>query len=381
MFWVSEQRLVDQANTIHRNSWMTELEIEELERKVTESESVIVAEARSVEALSDHAEEGVRNVLPKMGAEEEADSLDEEEIAIVVETAEVIERGKKHKLPALRNVPKKKLLEETAKIDKVLNKFLGKHIEFADHKKDKKWLQDLRSEVNVKKKNKIDITTGSLKKILGSMPNWKSRGPEFLQGFGLKNFSSLHERVRLQLKECLDSGSVPSWLTRGRTLLFEKDKIKGNVASNYRLITCLSLMGKLLTGIIADQIYAHLDQGRFLPEEQKGCRKCSRGTNNLLYIDRAVIKEVKSRNKNLAMAWIDYKKAYDIVPHSWIIECLDLFGVAENIKRLLVNSMKKWKVMLCSGNSELGEVEIKRGIFHGDSLSPLLFVLALIQLS
>ena len=36
------------------------------------------------------------------------------------------------------------------------------------------------------------------------------------------------------------------------------------------------------------------------------------------------------------MAWIDYKKAYDMVPHSWIIECLDLFGVAENIKSLLV---------------------------------------------
>ena len=33
MFWVSEQRLVDQANTIRRNNWMTELEIEELERK------------------------------------------------------------------------------------------------------------------------------------------------------------------------------------------------------------------------------------------------------------------------------------------------------------------------------------------------------------
>ena len=59
------------------------------------------------------------------------------------------------------------------------------------------------------------------------------------------------------------------------------------------------------------------------------------------------------------MAWIDYKKAYDMVPHSWIIECLDLLGVAENIKSLLVNSTKKWKVMLCSGNSELGDVEIK----------------------
>ena len=43
--------------------------------------------------------------------------------------------------------------------------------------------------------------------------------------------------------------------------------------------------------------------------------------------------------------------------------------------------MEKWKVMLCSGNSELGEVEIKRGTFQGNSLSPLVFVLALILLS
>ena len=97
-----------------------------------------------------------------------------------------------------------------------------------------------------------------------------------------------------------------------------------------------------MTGVIADQIYAHLDQEEVLPEEPKGYRKGSRGTNDLPYFDRAVIKEVKSRNKNLAMAWIDYKKAYDMVPHSWIIECLDLFGVAENIKSLLVNSMEKW---------------------------------------
>ena len=124
-------------------------------------------------------------------------------------------------------------------------------------------------------------------------------------------------------------------------------------------MTCLSLMWKLLTGAIADQIYAHLDQEELLPEVQKECRGGSRGTNDLLYIDRAVIKEVKSRNKNLAIAWIDYKKAYDMVPCSWIIECLDFFGVAENIKSLLVNSMKKWKVMLCSENSESGEVEIE----------------------
>ena len=74
---------------------MTELEIEELERKVTGSNSVIVEEARSVEALPGHVGEDVRNVLPEMG----------------------IERGRKDRSPALRYVPNKKLLEETAKVD------------------------------------------------------------------------------------------------------------------------------------------------------------------------------------------------------------------------------------------------------------------------
>ena len=70
MFWVSEQRLIDLANTIRRSSWMTELEIQELERKLTGSDSVVVEEARSVEALPDHVGEDVKNVLLEMGAEE-----------------------------------------------------------------------------------------------------------------------------------------------------------------------------------------------------------------------------------------------------------------------------------------------------------------------
>ena len=70
------------------------------------------------------------------------------------------------------------------------------------------------------------------------------------------------------------------------------------MASNYRPITCMPLMLKLLSGVIEDQIYGYLNQQKLLPEEQKGCRKRSRGTNDLLYIDRIVIREVKSRKKN-----------------------------------------------------------------------------------
>ena len=64
----------------------------------------------------------MRTVLLEMGAEEQADSVNEEEVVILMEVAEVIERGRKDKLLALRNAPKKKLLDETANVDKFLSK-------------------------------------------------------------------------------------------------------------------------------------------------------------------------------------------------------------------------------------------------------------------
>ena len=81
------------------------------------------------------------------------------------------------------------------------------------------------------------------------------------------------------------------------------------------------------------------------------------------------------------MAWIDYKKAYDFVPHSWINECVEMFGIAENVRNLLKMSMEQWKLSLMSNGDDLGEVNVKRGIFLGDSLSPLLFVLSMVPLS
>ena len=46
--------------------------------------------------------------------------------------------------------------------------------------------------------------------------------------------------------------------------------------SNYKPITCLPLMRKLLTGIVADGIHNHLKENDLLPKEQKVCRRNSR---------------------------------------------------------------------------------------------------------
>ena len=58
-----------------------------------------------------------------------------------------------------------------------------------------------------------------------------------------------------------------------------------------------------------------------------------------------------------------------------------LTGVSESIMQMVENSMQNWKTMLTSAGIELAEVHIKRGIFEGDSLSPLLFVIYLIPMS
>ena len=68
-------------------------------------------------------------------------------------------------------------------------------------------------------------------------------------------------------------------------------------------------------------------------------------------------------NRNLSMTWIDYKKAYDIVPQSWIIDCLETVGINEKIRRLLTESTKLLRVELTGGEENMGEVNIRQGIF------------------
>ena len=87
---------------------------------------------------------------------------------------------------------------------------------------------------------------------------------------------------------------------------------QGSAVDNFRSITCLPLMWKLFS----EKIYNHFEREQLLPEEQKGYRKGARRTKDKLLIDKMIL------HTNLATALIDFCKAYDIVLHSWIMECI-----------------------------------------------------------
>ena len=92
---------------------------------------------------------------------------------------------------------------------------------------------------------------------------------------------------------------LPEWMTHDRTVLCQKDPRKGNTADNYRAITCFPLMWKLLTGVIAEEMYNYLEREEILPEEQKGCRRGSRGTKDQLLIDKTVLKNCRKRHQSI----------------------------------------------------------------------------------
>lgn len=82
----------------------------------------------------------------------------------------------------------------------------------------------------------------------------------------------------------------------------------------------------------------------------------------------------------MGMAWFDYCKAYERIPHLWIIKYLDLFRIARSVMSFLKRSMMEWKTELISYRKSLGILDIRQGIFQGNSLSLLLLVYYMILL-
>ena len=162
-------------------------------------------------------------------------------------------------------------------------------------------------------------------------------------------------------------------MTKGRTELIQKDPSKGNVPNNYGRITSLPMIWKMFKVQIREEIYYSLTSPRLFPEEQKGCCKGSRGTAELLYIDQHILNGSKTRLKNLTIVWIDYKKAYYILPQ----RCLKMYKISHEVINFVEKTMKTWRVELTTAERSLAETKIQRGIFQGDALSPLLFIIAM----
>lgn len=111
-----------------------------------------------------------------------------------------------------------------------------------------------------------------------------------------------------------------------------------------------------------------------LPPEQKAIKKGARGCLDALTIDGAAAEEGK-RNGSLSVAWIDYQKAYDCISRAWIGDALGAIKAAKLLQQTIQEIIPLWSTEHICAERGVVRVPIKmeRGLYQGDSLSPLLF--------
>ena len=163
-------------------------------------------------------------------------------------------------------------------------------------------------------------------------------------------------------------------------LIYKKGDAKN--PSNYRPITCLNTCYKVLTAAINALLLKHLEGGSAFTREQRANKKGEWGCLHASLIDRAIVQDAQVGKRHpLSVAWLDYKKAFDSIPHAYIKWLLRAVNAPRFILRFVDRAMDRWGTTFHSQNATTRKIPVKNGIFQGDSLSPTLFVLAVGPLS
>ena len=122
--------------------------------------------------------------------------------------------------------------------------------------------------------------------------------------------------------------------------------------------------------VITDRLYSHLEKEAIMTPEQRGGKKDYYGCKDQLMINNAILENFKKRKQNLSTACIDYKKAFDSIPHSCILKCLQMYKIHPVLIAFIEENMSQWKTSMTlvykEGILETGPIRIKRGIFQGD---------------
>ena len=155
-------------------------------------------------------------------------------------------------------------------------------------------------------------------------------------------------------------------------------KNKGPVddPDNYRGITLLSCLGKLFTAVINERLTMFLESSGTIGDEQAGFR-AGFSTVDHIFVLRNIIQLYTQQKKRLYCAFIDYKKAFDLVDRCSLWLKLISVGINGKVLRVIYNMYQNAKSCVRVGGSLSDFFPCNTGVRQGENLSPVLFAIYL----
>ena len=143
-----------------------------------------------------------------------------------------------------------------------------------------------------------DLTVEELRVNMTRAANWKSPGPDRLPNFWIKQYRSLHKSIAEAYSEIvMDPKQTPDRLVEGATNLLPK-KEETWIPKNYRPIACLPSTFKIVTLVITDRLYSHLEKEAIMTPEARGRKKDWYECRDQLMINNAILENCKKRKEN-----------------------------------------------------------------------------------
>jgi exonuclease III len=218
------------------------------------------------------------------------------------------------------------------------------------------------------------VTVNLVYKLLTGLSSNKATGVDKISCKIIKIASSaISDSLTHIFNQAITLSSFPDEWKTARVIPLYKNGQR-NVAGNYRPISVLPAISKVMEKILYDQLYNYLSNFRLLSDSQFGFRKFHSTATALLDCTNDWYMNLDRKMFNLVVL-IDLKKAFDTVDHQILLRKLELYGVKGQALSFL-NSYLSNRSQKCQINGSLSsEKMIRCGVPQGSILGPLFFLL------
>ncbi|KAG0435477.1 LINE-1 reverse transcriptase like protein [Dictyocoela muelleri] len=221
---------------------------------------------------------------------------------------------------------------------------------------------------------KINIDEKLINETIENLPNWKAAGIDRIYNFFIKNLKSIRKPLIKEIQRlCIYPNLIPKIFFQTITYMIPKKNDDPN-PSEFRPISCMSNIYKLITKILTHNLYNILDVNEVISFNQIGARKNTMASKEQLLFNHSinVVNDFK-----LKTIWFDIQKAYDSVPFEYVNEILKRLNLPANYIEIMNKLQKELEMNIYINNKNIGIIKPCRGIIQGDSLSPLIFTLCM----